>query len=94
MSLRVHEKDEEPFESNPATIHGHKLPANCVESDWIDVVGKEQANLAKDLLNTNSTGSDVIWEEFDEEGWKTRQTEIEGRIKGNLLYVKALFPRL
>jgi hypothetical protein len=67
VSFRIHEEDEEPFECDPATVHSHKLPADGVEGNGVDIVREEETDLPEYLLHTDSTSSDVIWEEFDEE---------------------------
>jgi len=67
IRLRVHEKDEQPLERDPTTIYSHKLPANIRHTNWIDVVGEEKAYLTKNLLDTNTSRSDVIWEELNQE---------------------------
>jgi hypothetical protein len=69
MSFRIHEEDKEPLERDPAAVHGHEFPAYGVESNRIDVVGEEEANLAKDLLNSNTSSSHMIREKLNEESW-------------------------
>lgn len=69
MSLRIHEEDEKPFKSNPATIASHELPANCVQRNGVDVVGEEKTDLAPHLFNTNAASSDMVREKLDEERW-------------------------
>jgi hypothetical protein len=70
MSFRVHEEDEPEFKGDPAAVDGEVLPADGAEGDGVDVVGEEAAELAEDLLNTDTTGALGIGEEFDEVGWK------------------------
>lgn len=67
MSLGVHEEDEQPLEGDPAAVYSHEFPAYGVESNRIDVVGEEEADLAEHLFNSNSSGSHMIREKLDEE---------------------------
>ena len=67
MSFWVHEEDKEPFEGNPPAVHSHELPADCVEGNWVDVIGEKEPDFSKYLLYANTASSHVIWEELDEE---------------------------
>jgi len=69
MRLGIHEEYEEPFECNPATVNSHEFPADCLQGNGIDIVREEKTNLAPNLLDTDTAGSDVIWEELDKERW-------------------------
>jgi hypothetical protein len=68
LSFRINEKDEQPLECDPSAVNSHKLPANLVQPNGINVVREEETNLVENLLNSNTTSSNSVWEELDQEG--------------------------
>jgi hypothetical protein len=66
VSFGVVEILEEELEEDPATVNGKELPADFIHGDGIDKVGEETTSLAEDLLDTNTTCSHSIGEQFDE----------------------------
>jgi hypothetical protein len=68
LSFRVHKKDKQDLECYPTTVYCHIFPANSSEGNWIDIVGKEKAYLAKDLLDSNTTGPDGVWKQLNKVG--------------------------
>jgi hypothetical protein len=67
MSFRIHEEDEEPLECNPAAVRSQKFLAYGIKSNRVDVVGEKEVDLPKDLLNSNTAGSHMVREKFNEE---------------------------
>lgn len=69
MGLGVHPVDEAKLEADPATVDGEELPVEGVESQGVDVGGEEATELAKDLLESDTTAAFGVGEKFHEEGW-------------------------
>jgi hypothetical protein len=67
-SFWVKEVDEHEFESDPTTVDGKELPIDGSQGDRIDVLGEESSDFAKDLFDSDTTGSLSVREEFDEVG--------------------------
>lgn len=74
--LGVHEKDEEPLERDPSAVACHEFPANSIHSNWVNVVRKEKANLAPNLFDTDTAGSDVVWEQLDKVSYNVVSKEL------------------
>lgn len=95
MGLGVHPEDEAKLKADPATVDGEELPVEGVEGQGVDVGGEETTELAKDLLESDTTAALGVGEEFHEEGWLavSRRLAFWGWGRG-LLYVSALLPML
>jgi len=68
--LGVHEVDEEKLEGNPSAVDGEVFPVDGFESNGVDVVGEETADLAENLLDSDSAGTNGVGKEFDKVGCK------------------------
>ena len=64
--LGVHEVDEKELEGNPSTVDGEVFPIDGFERNGVDIVGEETADLAEDLLDSDTAGTNGVGEEFDE----------------------------
>lgn len=68
-SLGVHEVDERELEDEPCCDDGHVFPANGGDSNGVDILREETADLAPDLLDGDTAGSLGVGKEFGEVGW-------------------------
>jgi hypothetical protein len=66
LSFGIHEVDEEHLECDPTTIDGQEFPINSIERTGVNVIGKESADFAEDLLDSDAASSGRIWEQLDE----------------------------
>lgn len=65
LSFRVQKIYEQHLECNPTAIYSKEFPIQGSESNWIHIVGKEGADLAKNLLDSNAASSDRIREKLN-----------------------------
>lgn len=96
MSFRVHKVDQDELKGDPTTVDGHVLPVNGIQGDGVHVGGEESSTLAKDLLDTDTTAADSVREKLDKVSCRGCVNRLFPHIiqLSNLLYVRALFPRL
>jgi hypothetical protein len=71
VRLGVEEVDGDEFKGDPAAVDGEELPVDGVKGEGVDVGGEEAAELAEDLLDSNTHGTLSIWEDLDEVGCNT-----------------------
>lgn len=71
LGLGVKPVDEAELEADPATVDGEELPVKGVEGEGVNVGGEEATELAKDLLESDTTAALGVGEEFHEVGWVT-----------------------
>jgi hypothetical protein len=69
VRLGVEQVHDDELESNPAAVDGEVLPVDGIEGDGVDVGGEEAAELAEDLLDTDTHGTLGIGEELDKVRW-------------------------
>ena len=65
MRFGIEEVDEEYFEKDPPGIDGKELPIYGRESNRIDFVREEATDFAENLLDSNATSSDGVWEQLN-----------------------------
>ena len=68
LGLGVEEEDAEELKGDPAAVGRQVLPIDGGERDRVDVVGEEEGDLSKDLLDTDTTGTLGVWEKLHEVG--------------------------
>lgn len=80
VRLGVEHVDGEELKGDPAAVDGQVLPADGVEGLGVDVCGEETAELAEDLLDTNTHGALGVGEYFDEVGceWLESVEDLKG----------------
>ena len=94
--LWVEGEDNAKFKGNPATIENEEFPSDSTQGDRVDIVRDEAGNLAEYLLDTDTTASLGVRPKLNQVGCLCFSTSILCDVlwKGDLLYVRALFPML
>ena len=96
--LGIQEVDDAELEKDPAAVDGEVLPLDGVEGNRVDVGGEETGELAKNLLDTDTTAAVGVGPELDQVGCFFMLEKLPmdaGECdQKDVLYVRALFPML
>ena len=68
VRLGVEQVDGDQLKGDPSAVDGQEFPVDGVERLGVDVGGEEAAQLAENLLDTNTHGALSVGEDLDEIG--------------------------
>ena len=71
MSLREEEERDQDLDGNPDAIRDVVSPSNVLQTDGIYELVEETNGTATGLEDHHTPCTDVVWEQFDQEGYNT-----------------------